>query len=125
MKLEFGVDDAFRSEAAPSVIQPEPQLEPQISKEHDETYVANPKDKGKTVTFVETVASSVNRDGFSTYTKSVILSAISPSVRKGLEHMDVPPPPILAPENTESICPYCSLPIGREMLGKDKLIHWR
>lgn len=123
MKLQRGADDPLFPPSPISQVEIRPALH--ISSSADEQPVSEAKGKTKAVTFVNTEASTVNRNGFSSYAKSIVLSGISPSVREGLEHMDVPPPPRLEPGRIETICPYCSVPLGKETLGKDSMLRWK
>lgn len=124
IKLEYGTHDSFVPKAPEPASQSQPRLEPQTDEEPDGSIPTPPIFQRKAVTFVDTEASAVNRKGFSTYAKSAVLSAITPSVQEGLEHLDVPPPPELSAGGAEAICPYCSLPLGRDIIGKGKGLQW-
>jgi hypothetical protein len=123
LKLENGIHNSFLPAAPERAFKPQ-RLEFKQDEKLDESIPAQPVLPGKAVTFADTEASVVNRKGFSTYAKSAVLSAISPSVQESLAHLDVPPPPESSIAIAEAICPYCSLPVGKDIIGKGKRLQW-
>lgn len=127
-KLEKGTEDWFAPRSLES-IRFEDEVSPHDCAEaHAEETGRDPaklKGKGKAVAFDATIASTVNRQGLSTYAKSTVLKDISPSVQLGLGDLDVPEPPAEIPGGDETLCPYCSVPLGKELLHKSKVQQWK
>lgn len=75
------------------------------------------KKHGQTI-LSETIASSIQREKFQNYAKSIALSRINRSTIDRLQGLDVPRPP--RPERTgkniETICPYCHKPVPKVTL---------
>jgi hypothetical protein len=64
------------------------------------------KSSSETMPLSATEASSVNRRGLASYSKSVAPSNLTKSAVARRDLLDVPPPP-RPTETTEAICPYC------------------
>lgn len=124
IKLQRGVENVFNPKPD-SDISTEARPILQIVNIAEESWVPEPNSKGKAVTFANTEASAVNRKGFSTYAKSVVHSTISPSVKAGLDKIDVPAPPRPESGNVETVCPYCNLPLEEDIFRKGSIIHWK
>ncbi|KIL88188.1 kinesin light chain [Fusarium avenaceum] len=77
-KLENGNHNLFLPKVPELAFKPQ-RLESKQDEKFDDTIPTRPVLPGKAVTFADTEASVVNRKGFSTYAKSAVLSAISPS----------------------------------------------
>lgn len=126
MKLQQGFDTAFSGVDPDSADQSEfPRGSGRRVEAFSTTAPSQKPDKGKAVTFLETEASTVNRKGLSTYAKSTVLSAISPSFKQGLEHVDVPPPPKLGSRSRQAVCPFCKLPVPAEVASGGSMTRWR
>jgi hypothetical protein len=127
LKLQKGVDDVFVPSKPERDLSLRGAIEELDQGPHPQPprHVEASKSEGKAVTFFETRASTVQRRGLSTYTKSVILSSVSPSVHKDLESLDVPPPPNMESGCTEVICPYCSLPLNEKVVGNGRIAQWK
>lgn len=125
MKLQRGLDELFIQSQPVAPVQQTTSTNTNPNKETGLAKPQEPRGKHKAVTFDETVASSVQRKGFSTYAKSTVLSAISPSVREGLDQMDFPPPPKPGTGFLETICPYCSLPLSQQVVGRQSTCQWK
>lgn len=125
MKLQRGWDEIFIQSQPVAPVQQTAGTDTDPNKETALPQPQDPRGKQKAVTFIDTVASSVQRKGFSTYAKSTVLSAISPSVREGLDQMDFPPPPKPDTGFIETICPYCSLPLSQQVVGRQSTRQWK
>ena len=76
------------------------------------------KSSSQTIPYSATEASLVNRLGFSSNPKSIALSGMTRSAVSRREQLDVPPPPRLAGEDEETVCPYCF-----EVIDGEKMKH--
>lgn len=127
-KLEKGTEDWFAPRNPESVRFEGEVLPYKCAKAHNEAAVrdlAKPKGKGKAMAFDGTIASTVNRQGLLTYTKSAVPKEISPLVKLGLGDLDIPEPPTEIFGGDETLCPYCSVPLGKELLYKSKGQQWK
>ena len=123
-KLRQGVDQAFDLEIeAPdrsypwNMNQNDSSKKPQ-SKSRFLTAPATVKSSSQTIPYSATEASLVNHLGFSSNPKSIAVSGMTKSAVARREQLDVPPPPRLATEGEEIVCPYCF-----EVLEQEKIKH--
>lgn len=123
-KLSQGVDQAFALEiGAPDRPHPPHMNQNDLVKKMygKSRFLMSPatvRSSSQTVPYSATEASVVNRLGFSPNPKSIALSGMTKSAVARREQLDVPPPPRIATEADETVCPYCF-----EVVDKEKLTH--